>query len=591
MAINRYSKGPLAADVQSEFIPLPIDVINSQLERRQNQYDKTKEFLNLAQETVYGVKATSTDQQYVTDYTQNLEGTIKEALDKTGGDYSRLNDLADTLGNKIKKDIMTSKLGAIHNNFIKAQTATEELNKLRQAGQIRESSYNRVLESINSFEGTQETEDGGFTTISPYTPPKYIEFGETADNYGRFVADQYRANGMKYIDKNVASEHIYNNLMNNDEVRSNVEDEIWNTYGELPPDEKRIAIEAYTRKLAQAAGFKIAYEQRQELKVNGRSENSLDGRDVILYDIHGGKPSSVVFGEETGGMLAQAREARNVSAFGKFMSALAAGAMAGSSPTSAIPNVLAMENMDIIDITQSIEDSYNPEIQRAVTAIVTSDIVKDKVEELNRAREEGDKIDLSNATLEDVNNLVSLIDGENANSANTRLVLRRPSGTKELNDRNARFESDMTSGAYMYMPMYDASNGRELDPKERAELITKYRNLPKADRETGIGGIVLAGELSEPGQAYAQNSLTLAVNDKEGIRHVIVDVNNRKNSPEYISDRVQAAFNFGQASFRLHNQLHQFVRVGDNVRYYIEGKRVTHKTESGEEFPVEYNFR
>ena len=82
MAINRYSKGPLAADVQSEFIPLPIDVINSQLERRQNQYDKTKEFLNLAQETVYGVKATSADQQYVTDYTQDLEGTIKEALDK-----------------------------------------------------------------------------------------------------------------------------------------------------------------------------------------------------------------------------------------------------------------------------------------------------------------------------------------------------------------------------------------------------------------------------------------------------------------------------------------------------------------------------
>lgn len=580
MAINRYSKGPLAADVQSEFIPLPIDVIDSQLERRQNQYDKTKEFLNLAQETVYGVKATSADQKYVTEYTQNLEGTIKEALDKTGGDYSRLNDFADTLGNKIKKDIMTSKLGAIHNNFIKAQTATEELNKLRQAGQIRESSYNRALESINSFEGTQETEDGGFTTISPYTPPKYIEFGETADNYGRFVADQYRANGMKYIDKNVASEHIYNNLMNNDEVRSNVEDEIWNTYGELPPDEKRIAIEAYTRKLAQAAGFKIAYEQRQELKVDGRSGDSLDGRDVILYDIHGGKPSNVVFGEETGGMLAQAREARNVGVFGKFLANMVSGSIAARSP---------MVNRD--EISQSIEDSFNPEIQRAVTNIVTSDIVKDKVEELNRTREEGDKIDLSDANLDDVKNLMSLIDEENASSANTRLVLRRPSGTKELNDRNARFESDMTSGAYMYMPMYDASTGRELDPKERAELITNYRNLPKTDREAGEGGIVLAGELSEPGQAYAQNSLALAINDKKGIRHVIIDVNNRKNSPEYISDRVQAAFNFGQASFRLHNQLHQFVRVGDNVRHYIEGKRVTRKTEDGEEFPVEYNFR
>src|SRR5690554_2282871 len=580
MAINRYSKGPLAADVQSEFIPLPIDVIDSQLERRQNQYDKTKEFLNLAQETVYGVKATSADQKYVTEYTQNLEGTIKEALDKTGGDYSRLNDFADTLGNKIKKDIMTSKLGAIHNNFIKAQTATEELNKLRQAGQIRESSYNRALESINSFKGTQETEDGGFTTISPYTPPKYIEFGETADNYGRFVADQYRANGMKYIDKNVASEHIYNNLMNNDEVRANVEDEIWNTYGELPPDEKRIAVEAYTRKLAQAAGFKIAYEQRQELKVDGRSGGSLDGRDIILYDIHGGKPSNVVFGEGTGGMLAQAREAKNVSAFGKFLSSMVSGSMARRSP---------MESVN--DISQSLEDSFNPEIEKLVRDIVTSDIVRDKVEEMNLTRGEDDKIDLSNATLDDVKNLVSLIDEENASSANTRLVLRRPSGTKELNDRNARFESDMTSGAYMYMPMYDASTGRELDPKERAELITNYRNLPKADREAGEGGIVLAGELSEPGQAYAQNSLVLAINDKKGIRHVVVDVNNRKNSPEYISDRIQAAFNFGQASFRLHNQLHQFVRVGDNVRHYIEGKRVTRKTEDGEEFTVEYNFK
>ena len=589
MAINRYSRGPLAADVQSEFIPLPIDVIDAQLERKQNQYDKTKEFLNLTKETAYGVKATSSDQQYVTDYIQDLEGTIKEALDKAGGDYSRLNDFADALGNKIKKDIMTSKLGAIHNNFIKAQTATEELNKLRQAGQIRESSYNRALQSINSFEGTQETEDGGFTTISPYTPPKYIEFGETADNYGRFVADQYRDNGMKYIDKNVATEHIYHNLMNNDEVRSNVEDEIWSTYGELPPDEKRIAIEAYTRKLAQAAGFKIAYEQRQELKVDGRSGGSLDGRDVILYDIHGGKPSSVVFGEETGGMLAQAREARNVSAFGKFMSDLVTAPMFYSSYTSAMPSVSDMEN--IRDVAQAVEDSYNPEIQKAVTNIVTSDIVRDKVEEMNLTRGEDDKIDLSNATLEDVKNLVSLIDKENKNSANTRLVLRRPSGTKELNDRNARFESDMTSGAYMYMPMYDANTGSELDPKERAKLITNYRNLPKADRESGEGGIVLAGEVAEPGQAYAQNSLVLAVNDKDGIRDVVVDVNNRKNSPEYFSDRIEAAYNFGQASFKLHKQLHQFVRFGDNVRYYIDGKRVTRNTEDGEEFPVEYNFR
>ena len=42
MAIDRFSTGPIQADVQSEFIPLPLDLINRQLEQRQQTYDVVK---------------------------------------------------------------------------------------------------------------------------------------------------------------------------------------------------------------------------------------------------------------------------------------------------------------------------------------------------------------------------------------------------------------------------------------------------------------------------------------------------------------------------------------------------------------------
>ena len=59
--MNRFSRGPIAADIQSNFIPLPIDAIARQIDRKQQQYDTTKAQLGAMEDAVLGVRGLDAD--------------------------------------------------------------------------------------------------------------------------------------------------------------------------------------------------------------------------------------------------------------------------------------------------------------------------------------------------------------------------------------------------------------------------------------------------------------------------------------------------------------------------------------------------
>jgi len=550
MAINRFSRGPIAADVQSEFIPLPLDVIDRQLERKQNSYDKTKDFLNIAKETVYGVKATSSDQEYLSNEVAGYEDAIDDAITGAGGDFSRLGSMADSLGNKIKKDIMTGKMGAVHNNFVKAQTQLGELSKLRTEGKIRESTYNRNVENISSFSGTEETDEGGYTSIANMAPPMFVEFGKVGDDYGRFVADQYRASGAKYIDKDIASKHIYENLWNNDDIVSNAKDELWQTYGDMEPAEENKLLQGYLMEIAQASGFKIAYEQRLEL----REGSNPNGGVPMTYDIQGGRPVSSAF-NTTG------------SDIFKVVSDLKLDRVLAATPVSSTPGPFggppAKKSTSVTDDNKR---------QKTIETLFESDIIRDLAE--------AHGIDSSNPNLEKAVQLQEAIKAMDRSSVHTRVALDVNASTFES------FKSVAAQGVMQYYSMEDMATGKELDSQERESVIQKFISLKAADRESGDGSLRYGGVVVEPGQAYPFGSTIVHINDSKSnqIRAISIDMNNLKRTASYAKDRQLAAFNVGASRYNLDGNIHQYLRVGDHVRHYINDQRVNYEDGS----PVMY---
>src|SRR5690606_7589357 len=120
----------------------------------------TKAFIGETKDTLYGVQGLSPDRDVLQSTIGQYESDIEKEVEKVGGDYSRLTGIADQFGSKLKKDIMQGHLGAIHNNFIKAQAHMQELDERRKKGDISEAGYNLGLESISAFGGTVQTENG-----------------------------------------------------------------------------------------------------------------------------------------------------------------------------------------------------------------------------------------------------------------------------------------------------------------------------------------------------------------------------------------------------------------------------------------------
>lgn len=561
MAINRYSRGPIAADVQSSFIPLPIDLLDRQMQREQTKYDAAKAFIGTAQEAVYDVKGVSPDSETLKNITSQYDEQIQKEVERVGGDYGKLKSFADQLGQKVSKDIKSGHLGAIHNNFIKAQNRLDELNKLRNDKKIRESTYNKHLNEIQAFGGTIEDGRGGYTTMSFAPVTNMLEFGEVADDYGTEIADQFKANGTKYIDAKTASDLIEKNLWNNQQLLENAEDEIWNAYGDLPQDKKSVVLGSYIKHIAATAGNKLAYQERFKPDPTKTSTNVLEPGRPIIYNIQGNKSlnNKINFdGIDLGGLVTNMEAKDESSWLGNIWENIQYAAAASTGNTKVLNEVdKELENKKV---------AKESEVQKEVDKIVTVPLFQEL------AKIHG--VDLNNATKETIRELKTKFENFNLRSQATSVTF--PEDWERKNKIEGKL---LDSGFLSNVQAINLKTGEPLNGSKEWSNMTADHHSKDPKR----GRLLYSGSIQTAGEVYPKGSDIVTYFDPNTNEYtdVLLSTDIQDNTVEFLQDRALAAYNsnngqpggisnWGQHTFLVTNKKDangQYV-----IAHYINGK-------------------
>ena len=280
--MNRFSRGPIAADVQSNFVPLPIDAIARQIERKQNQYDLTKAQLDAEEQAVLGVKGMSQDRDNLTKIQNQYSDEILKGVEEVGGDYSRLGGLVDLTARKLKKDLSSGHLAAIQSNYATAMKHKEDMDKWRLAGG-GDRGYNLALRSLSEFKGTKQNPDGTYTKINPYTPVKEESLSKMAQERASADVEQYTRSGDRFRKAATVRDHTYASLIADESAMSNAREEVRAKHGKLSAEEEYKKVEDYLYGVAQnAANQRSFYEYH---KVTGEEQDPYTGATVSNYDI------------------------------------------------------------------------------------------------------------------------------------------------------------------------------------------------------------------------------------------------------------------------------------------------------------------
>lgn len=563
MAINRFSQGPIEADVRSTYIPLPIDVINQQGELRQSQYDTTKAFIDATQEAYYGAKAMSPDVDTLKGITSKYDEDINKAISDVGGDIGKLKSFSSELGTKVKKDIMSGYVGAIHNNYVKAQNHMKEVLDNKDYSQ---EGKNRALASISAFTGTTEDGKGGYTAPQLYTPAKYVEGGKLADEYGKVLADQYDAKGQKFKNAKSASSLIERNLWNNQEMLANAKEQVWATYGDLPPDKEHIAVTAYLKNIADTAGFKVAYHQifkPEPVATSGSNSATTGGGIPIAVDFQGAKPLRNMFNVAGTNFFDELSNAENITSEGKRRSIYPyIVKTTGEVPRPSKEDKL-QEQRELFKANEKAKESLN--------RLSKSDMVQDIAKSFG--------IDLNNPSLETVQKLKKAMEEVNGSSASTRVIFHQDE--KGVN----QFEYLLNSGNVLNMNITDVNTGKDLTIKEKRELYTKYLG---SDKKGGEGSAFYGGSIMDPGQPYPIGTMAISVNDKDEPRQLLIDLGQNTNTQEFFNDRALAAYNSGASWYKDGKSTVQFLKDNKTgiVNVYKDGQRALREDGT----PLRINF-
>lgn len=561
MAIDRFSAGPIQADVQSEFIPLPLDLINKQLEQRQQTYDVVKTALGTTKDTLYGIKGLSQDQEVVKSVLGQYEQDIAKTIEGSRGDYSQLTAYADSLGEKVKRDIQSGQLGAIQNNYIQAMSHKEDLDKRYKEGKISKEGYNLGLSSISAFEGTKETE-GGYSRFSGYDPVNYVDVGKRADDYGTEIADQYDREGRKYINGDKATSLIENNLWNDSEVREFAKEQVLAT---LTPEERNNPIaysqkvSAYIRTMAKNAGYKLQYQQ--VFKPEGKKTTDEGGGTIVGYNMVGAQPLNGMINLEGTGFNELMEEAESAK-FPQKVKKIA-GQILG-----AVTSPYLNPSLDIKAKTMAYEadKKMKTTADKVVKNLAKQDMVRDLAAVYG--------IDLDKADYETMQKLQSVMQQINTNAANSPVTL-------DLSEKTANtFESFVNSGVLNRYRVHDVQRGVELTAKEIEEM-NKQHLLPES-KTAATGKLIFSGEINSPGQAYPAGTVVFTYNSPEGdLKQYAFDLGQNVRSMEFLQDRIIAAKNQGASFYKPDkNTTLQFVKMPDgSVASYING--VATKDENG----------
>ncbi|WP_428743154.1 hypothetical protein [Tenacibaculum sp.] len=599
MAINRFSRGPIAADVQSQFIPLPLDLIDRQIQRKQSAYDKAKATIGASQEAVYGVQGLSQDVETLQGLSKDYESKIDKAISEAGDDYSKLTAFSDELATQVTRDMRSGHLGAIQNNFIKAQNHMEDLKKRYSDGDISKAGYELGLNSISSFGGTVEDGKGGYTKASLYNPTKYLELGKTSDEYGSKIADQYAADGERYIDVKKATDQIARNLWNNPQVLDNLHEQVQATYGEQVKrgtPEYSAVFNSQLNKIAKASADKIAF--RQIFKEEGIDKNT---NDLItsfdVFDLIGAKPAGVKFSTSEGDfdkILTDAMDKGTHTIFQKLQEGWPKAGLTGGSAGMPFMTKTSSEAIKKAeDISNRLRDENlvknDKSLRKAVDEIAKSDLAKD-LAALNNI-----KLDPETITIGELKSLVDSYNTANNSSLATRTV-KMNKGKQHIEN----FNQTISEGTFIKKPIVNVVTGKPLSETQKIALYNYINDKETKGVGTGFGymGTIVEGT----GQGYGPGTefFTTYEVDEDGeidtekrpvyaIESPQVSINIKD---DWFIDRLNAAKNNNVTSFR-YGKDRVVLRKDpkDNgVFMYINGDKVTQKQYlgTGSEAPIKF---
>lgn len=292
--MNRFSRGPIAADVQSNFIPLPIDAIARQIDRKQQQYDTTKAQLGAIEDTVLGVRGLSPDTETLKGIQNQYNEEILKGIEEVGGDYSRLGGLTDITARKLKKDLSSGHLAAIQSNYLAAQEHQDTLKKMRESKRIGDRGYNMGLSSISDFEGTKELAPGQYSRLNPYIPVAEESLSKMAQDRASADVEQYNSLGDTFRYASRVSEHTYNSLAADESAVSNAREEIRYKYGKLSPEKEEKEVEKYLRGISDNAANQRAF-YKTHIPTNVEKD-PYSNATLSTYDIVMANPSKGKFG-------------------------------------------------------------------------------------------------------------------------------------------------------------------------------------------------------------------------------------------------------------------------------------------------------
>lgn len=547
MAINRFSRGPIAADIQSTFMPMPLDLIDRQLDRRQQSYDTTKQSLSESQESYHGVKAHSADYDTLQGIVGQYDDSISQAVDQAGGDYSKLGSVADSIGREVAKQIQSGHLGAIHGAYMSAQETLKSADERRMKGDLRESSYNRILDSIQAYGGTVENENGSYSTPRFYTGVAKVEIDEKADKYSEKIVEQFRNSGERYRSVQEMMPMVVHNLWNDSGVLDNAKDEVWQVYGDVDENTENLLVDAYLQDVALNAVRKREFEQK--FKLTESEKDSLYGGNEFTYTIQGGRSKRGIY---------------NVSGLEDLSNP--------SRPLNVLEQIVASASMgmgrrSLGNYSKHTDLRDKEKEDKLVNELSEKHLIKDLAKIYG--------VDLTAPTVENLKKLSSVIEAANSQSVASSVTYTDNVKTGES------FKRFVGSGSLVNFPITDVDTGKELHGN--TDIAPMLKTNAEAKGDSKLGRIEYAGQIMTAGQHYPKGTVIAnyySPDSDKPLQTLAIDLGEYNvNSPEFKTDRGYAALkdmngNPGGTSTYSHgNDTYTFLYMGDNIVHeYINGK-------------------
>lgn len=190
---------PIAANPLSEFVGLPLELLQNSIQRRQHDYDLAKATIEQQRDTLLGTTSSAGDKPRHAAILEELNSKFDAIADEVGGDYSRVKPQLESLTRKIKEEISSrGELGSIHRNAAAMAEYQKDLDDRYSKGDISLAGYQLGLQSLKSHK-TELGADNSWTSFRGYSPSPISNVYEVLDKAAKNVQAKYMADGNKIV--------------------------------------------------------------------------------------------------------------------------------------------------------------------------------------------------------------------------------------------------------------------------------------------------------------------------------------------------------------------------------------------------------